>query len=135
MSIQPEPKSSNSGSGSKTCIIIAVVLAVLAAIPICGCGGCFYLGMNALKSLIESDETYQSALEKAEQNEEVREKIGVPIKPNFFGGSEYNNDNGNVNMRIPISGPNGKGTLVVENTGGGEVIKVEVGDDTIILSE
>ena len=110
-----------SGGGGKVIIIILVILAVVVVVPLCACGGCIYFGASAVKNAVLEDADYQAALRKAESNAEVKEKIGTPIKANFWSGGTFENTNGVVKVRMPISGPNGSGTLIVD----GDTAKVE----------
>ena len=65
--------------------------------------------------LLKSSEPYATALQAANENPEVQEAIGIPIEDGFFvaGSINYQNANGDADLRIPIEGPKGSATLYV----------------------
>ncbi len=122
---------------SNTLLIVLVVIAVLIAIPVCGCGGCIYMTYRGVKTAIEGDESFQEAQRKAETNEKVKELLGEPVTVgSFWNGGSYSNHNGKIDVRAPINGPKGTGTLVVKSGFGSEdFMRVEIGDKIIDLNE
>lgn len=59
---------------------------------------------------------YQLALQRAEASAEVSQRLGTPLRVGWFvtGEINYRNDDGDVAIRIPISGPKARGVIVVE---------------------
>ena len=66
-------------------------------------------------SAMKSTDVYKEALAKATANPAVIEALGSPIKEGFLvsGNTNVNGASGEANLSIPISGPNGKGTIYV----------------------
>ena len=98
-------------------------------------GSIFY----GVTTALEESQPYEYALEKINQDEEITGVLGSPIEKNGMIQGSYNYSNGNktADMKIPIAGPNGTGTLFVEATGEGDnwtynVIRVEIKDDESI---
>lgn len=77
----------------------------------------FFLGIGSLflgiTSMISESEPAQYALEKANENPIVIEALGEPvIKDGIISGSiNFSNDDGDADIRVPISGP--KGTAII----------------------
>lgn len=67
-------------------------------------------------SIIRNTYPYQYATQCASQSSAVAERIGTPLHFGWFviGQINYPGSGGNAHLRIPISGPKGKGTIVVE---------------------
>lgn len=112
-------------------------------------GGCFslivifimFIGsiFYGVTTVLEESQPYEYALEKINQDEELTSVLGAPIEKDGMIQGSYNNSNGTktADMKIPISGPNGSGTLFVEATGEDEnwtynVIRVEIKDNESI---
>ncbi len=113
------------------------------AVPLGGCvslivvfiifiGSIFY----GVTTVLEESQPYEYALEKINQDEEITNALGSPIEKDGMIQGSYNNNNGNktADMKIPISGPKGSGTLFVEATGENgdwtyNVIRVEIKDN------
>lgn len=113
------------------------------AVPLGGCvslivvfilfiGSIFY----GVTTVLEESQPYEYALEKINQDEEITNTLGSPIEKDGMIQGSYNNNNGNktADMKIPISGPKGSGTLFVEATGENgdwtyNVIRVEIKDN------
>jgi len=68
-----------------------------------------------VNSLFVNSYPYQFALERARASSTVAQQIGEPMKVGWFstGSISYNGQNGDASLDIPISGPNGRGTIVV----------------------
>ena len=66
-------------------------------------------------SAMKSTGVYKDALERAKANSAVIEALGSPVKEGFLvsGNTNVNGASGEANLSIPISGPNGKGTIYV----------------------
>ena len=79
------------------------------------CAGFVTLIFSFVIGSIKSSDVYQESLAKARSNEQVKAALGTPIEPGFFvsGNINVSNDSGNANLSIPISGPQGKGTIYV----------------------
>jgi hypothetical protein len=90
-------------------------------------------------STLENSQPYEYALEKINQDPEITSELGSPIEKNGMIQGSYNYSNGTktANMKIPIAGPNGTGTLFIEATGTNDnwnynVIRVEINDNESI---
>src|SRR5881398_1188016 len=66
-------------------------------------------------SAMKSTDVYKGALTRAQAHPSVIEAHGSPIKEGFLlsGSTNVNGASGEANLSIPISGPNGKGTIYV----------------------
>jgi hypothetical protein len=66
-------------------------------------------------SAMKSTDVYKDALARAKSNSAVIEALGSPIIEGFLvsGNTNVNGASGEANLSIPISGPNGKGTIYV----------------------
>ncbi|QXP72905.1 hypothetical protein H0I31_04190 [Tenacibaculum sp. AHE15PA] len=95
-------------------------------VPVGGCGcGCiglillFVFGIGAaffgISEMITNATPVEYAIEQASKNKEVLRYLGEPIEKYGIpsGNISINNDEGDVDFSIPISGPNGKGTLII----------------------
>ena len=71
-------------------------------------------------ALIKNSEVYTTALTAAQTNERAIAILGEPISDGWFvnGNIETNTTNGvksgEANLRIPVSGPDGSGTIIVD---------------------
>jgi Cytochrome oxidase complex assembly protein 1 len=67
-------------------------------------------------SIIRNTYPYQYATQRASESPAVAERIGKPLHLGWFvsGQINYTGSGGNAYLRIPISGPKGKGTIVLE---------------------
>ncbi|HYE73973.1 MAG TPA: cytochrome c oxidase assembly factor Coa1 family protein [Blastocatellia bacterium] len=93
----------------------------LTLVLICGgfFTGIFFIVFGSLKS----SDVYQTAVTRAQNNAEVRAALGTPIEPRFWVSGEIKTSNnlGRANLAIPISGPQGNGTIyVVAHKSGGK---------------
>ena len=76
--------------------------------------GCFvFLIISVVFGALKSSDAYKAALEKAKADPRVVSALGTPISDGFFVGGKTNvsGTSGQADMTVPISGPNGKGTL------------------------
>ena len=71
----------------------------------------FTIVMGSMKS----SDAYKEAVAKARANPTVVEKLGTPIEEGYFvsGNINVQNDSGNADLQIPISGPKGKAVIHV----------------------
>jgi hypothetical protein len=69
-------------------------------------------------SAVKSTDVYKDALARAQAHPSVIEALGSPIKEGFLvsGNTNVNGASGEANLSIPISGPNGKGTIYAAAT-------------------
>lgn len=67
------------------------------------------VAMGAMKS----SDAYKQAVARARANPTVVEKLGTPIAEGYFvsGNVNVQNDSGNAELQIPISGPKGKAVI------------------------
>jgi len=67
------------------------------------------VAMGAMKS----SDAYKQAVARARANPTVVEKLGTPIAEGYFatGNISVQNDRGNADLQIPISGPRGKAVI------------------------
>lgn len=65
--------------------------------------------------IMRSSEPYQTAIQRAQQNPVVWQKIGHPVRVGrFFSGSiNVSGDTGDAELSIPISGDRGAGHILV----------------------
>jgi hypothetical protein len=84
-------------------------------LPILLCGGFLTTIIVVVMGAIRSSEPYQHALSQARSNAEVQAAIGTPIEPGLFpvGTININNDAGDANLTISVSGPKGAGVIYV----------------------
>lgn len=95
-------------------------------VPVSGClaflillivfvGGIIFSVTTAFKE----SEPYQYALEKANKDEYIVEVMGSPIEQEGMvsGNYKWNDGEKSADFRIPIEGPKGAGTLVINATG------------------
>jgi hypothetical protein len=94
----------------------------------CGCGGCLVaillvvgliaaIGGLAFFGLKQAD-AYKLALERAQHNPAVIAALGEPIEAGLLvsGSVNISGPTGSADISIPISGPEGKGTIYVVAT-------------------
>lgn len=95
----------------------------IAAIVGCGCaglilvgvlviGGIFFIALQALKH----SDAYTESIAAVESNADATTALGTPVKAGLFptGNISLNNGEGVVAVTIPVSGPNGDGTVIVK---------------------
>ncbi len=88
-------------------------------IPLGGCGtilacvGCLALIFVTVFGAIKSSDVYQQALVMTQEHPKAREVLGTPIKAGFLPSGSINVDGsgGEADLEIPVSGPDGSGTL------------------------
>jgi hypothetical protein len=64
---------------------------------------------------MKSTDVYKEALARAKADSAVIDALGSPITEGFLvsGNTNVNGASGEANLSVPISGPNGKGTIYV----------------------
>jgi hypothetical protein len=69
----------------------------------------FTIVMGSMKS----SDAYKQAVAKARTNPTVVEKLGTPLVEGYLvsGNINVQNDSGNADLQIPISGPKGKAVI------------------------
>jgi Cytochrome oxidase complex assembly protein 1 len=88
--------------------------------------------------VIKKTDVYADALKAADQSSEVQAALGSPVEAGWMPQGKVNMENGGgeADFTIPLSGPKGKGTLVVKasKTAGGawvySVLEVQTADGT-----
>ena len=98
----------------------------------CGCFGLILLGalvfggiFFAAGKLLKNNAPYRDSIAAVVSNPEAIAALGDPVKPGFIptGNVNFTNGQGDVDLSIPVSGPNGKGTIRVKGkkTAGSDV--------------
>lgn len=76
---------------------------------------CLFLAFifTVVMGSMKSSDAYKQAMSRARSNPEVMAKLGTPIEEGFFvtGSINVQNDTGNADLQIPISGPRGKAVI------------------------
>lgn len=94
------------------------LIGIVLAIAVFGIG--IFGLISGISKVLKSTEPYQTALAAAKANEKVVSALGTPIDDGFPQGSvKTNNDAGDADLTIPITGPKGKGTIYVVGTRSG----------------
>ena len=93
-------------------IVLAGVVAV--AVPLVA----IYAFAQFFLHTMKSSGGYQEALAAARGNPAAMQALGTPIKDGWFpsGNIESSGSTGESDLSIPVSGPNGSGTLYVRAT-------------------
>jgi hypothetical protein len=107
------------------------------------CGGGFAGLLAVVSGAIKSSGAYQGAMTQARASAAVTAALGTPIEEGFMptGNVQVQNDSGNANLIISISGPKGAGTVhAVATKSGGQwsystlTVEVEGGESLDLLS-
>lgn len=95
-------------TGLPGCLISLAILAVIAA-----CIGVFMFGIT---SAFRASDVYQEALRTAQNDPQVIAALGSPVQAGWLttGSIETSGLSGEADLRIPIYGPEGRGTLYVQ---------------------
>ena len=107
----------------------------------CGCLVLFALMLLAMATLVfgffKNSAVYQEAVEIATTDAQVIRELGSPVKTGFFisGNISTSGSSGEADFAIPVSGPQGSGTIfVVAEKSGGEwtfrTLAVKIGADS-----
>ena len=99
-------------------------------------GGIVMLIFGSMKQA----DVYKQAIERAQADPQVVQKLGSPIEPGMFpsGNINVSGPSGEAKMSIPVHGPKAKGTIYLEATKGAgkwnfSLLQVAVeGEDTRI---
>jgi hypothetical protein len=69
--------------------------------------------LGIVQASFKSSDAYTQALVLAQDNSQVSDKIGKPLKPGWFvsGSINVSGDSGDADISIPISGPKGNGKI------------------------
>jgi hypothetical protein len=88
-------------------LIVVLVIVVLSAFM----GGIVYFVESALRT----SHPYQLAVKRATESPVVAAKLGTPLHIGWFvsGSLGFNGSEGSARLGIPVSGPNGKGSIIV----------------------
>jgi hypothetical protein len=72
--------------------------------------------VTLLFGAMKSSDVYKTALSAAQNNAEVMEALGTPIKDGWIFSGKISTEGpaGEASLAIPISGPKNKGTIYVE---------------------
>jgi len=88
------------------------LIGIVLAIAVFGVG--IFGLISGISKVLKSSEPYQTALARAKANENVVAALGTPIEEGFpMGSVNTNNDAGDADLSIPVTGPKGKGTIYV----------------------
>lgn len=91
---------------------------------------------------MKQTDVYKTAVARAKADQRVTAALGTPIEEGWYlsGNTNVSGGSGDADLTIPISGPNGKGTIyVVATKSGGEwkysklSVKVDSSGETIDL--
>jgi len=104
-------ESSGKSSAGKIIAFIGCGCLGLVALVIIGAGAIFYFAMGAMKK----SDAYVDSMAAVQSNPAAVAALGEPIKSGFMmsGSVNINNGEGTVDFSIPVSGPQGKGTIKV----------------------
>ena len=76
---------------------------------------CLFIGLifTIVMGSMKSSDAYKQAVAKARANPTVVAKLGTPIAEGYFvsGNINVQNNSGNADLQIPISGPKGKAVI------------------------
>jgi hypothetical protein len=93
--------------GTLLCLILAVAVFGVSIFAI----------FSGVSAALKGSEPYKVAVARAQANDKVTAALGTPLSEGFpMGSINTNNDTGNVDLSIPVSGPKGKGTIYVVGT-------------------
>jgi hypothetical protein len=75
---------------------------------------------SGVSAALKSSEPYRVAVARAKADAKVATALGKPLEEGFpMGTINTNNNTGDIDISIPISGPKGKGTIYVVGTRSG----------------
>jgi len=82
------------------------------------CVACLAAGIYLLFGAIQKSEPAQEALRRVQASQALVEALGTPIEPGWYitGSTKTSGKTGHAELSMPISGPKGKGTLVLKAT-------------------
>lgn len=93
--------------------IFGCLITLLAVAAIVACMGVIVFGIT---SAFRSSDVYQEALQTAQNDPDVIAALGSPVRAGWFvaGSLETSGLSGEADLRIPVRGPDGSGTLYVQ---------------------
>ena len=97
------------------------VVPVVVLTPVLSCGGLLTLVFSVAFSAIKNEGFYEQAVARTRANAGVTAILGTPVDAGFPSGNlNRRGPFGHADLSIPISGPDGKGTiyLVAEKSAG-----------------
>lgn len=98
-----------------TSCCLGTLLCIIAAVALFGVG--IFSIISGVSAILKSSEPYQTAVARAKADEKVVAALGTPISEGFPTGKvNTNNDSGDADIHVPLTGPKGKGTLHVVGT-------------------
>ncbi len=90
------------------------VVPVVGLTPVLFCGGLLTLVFSVGYSALKNQWYYEQAVARTRANAEVTAVLGTPIDAGFpTGDLDRSGRSGHADLSIPISGPDGKGTIYV----------------------
>jgi hypothetical protein len=132
----------NRRGNKSTWLIVLLVVAILIGLPVCLCGSFIAVTYLGITGMIQGSEPFQQGLAKAQANPDVIARLGEPIEASVMttGNIRLDNDRGECDLSVPISGPQGSGTLIIRGTRQGgqwtyQELKVQVGTEVITLND
>jgi len=71
--------------------------------------------VSVVFGILKSTDPYQQAVSRSRANAVVISALGTPIKEGWFlqGQVNYENQTGNAELSIPLTGPKGSGTVYI----------------------
>jgi hypothetical protein len=80
-----------------------------------------FLIYSGVTAVIRSSDAYQEGMSRTRAHPDVKAALGEPIESGFWVSGNINTSgaSGNADLSIPISGPNGSGTLAIVGTQSG----------------
>jgi hypothetical protein len=106
--VQPRPRNwrERNWKWAVPVVVVAGVLVLTLFI-----GGIFW----GVMSIIRSSYPYQLAVKRATESPAVAAKLGIPVHVGWLvsGNVNLSGPEGNASLSIPVSGPNGKGDIIV----------------------
>ena len=98
--------------------VICVVAVVVTVLPFLVIGAGAYFVVSFIDHTMKSSGGYQQALTLVRSDPAALEALGSPIKDGWFptGHVDSSGTSGTSDLAIPVSGPNGGGTLYVNAT-------------------
>lgn len=108
-----------------------IVLSIIFAIAV-------YTGAS---QLLKDTEPYEMAMTSINNNEYIIEKLGKPIETDgmFQGNVNYENNSASADIKVPLKGPKGEGTLIViaeklNDVWSYQLMQVEIDDTDEIIN-
>jgi hypothetical protein len=97
---------------------LGTLLGLILAVAVFGVS--IFAIFSGVSAALKGSEPYKVAVARAKANDKVTTALGTPLDEGFpMGSINTNNDTGNVDLSVPISGPKGKGTIYVVGTRSG----------------